>query len=69
MTFKELIMESSFRDKINCILPVLEKVGIDNWQKLQNLPVLVSNFCGVDVYQFVQEMNILIEIGIREEEE
>lgn len=63
MTFKEIILNSTYREKINCILPVLDNNNIDSWDKLQNLPGILagSNFCKVDVYAFVAEMNRLIK--------
>lgn len=62
--FKDLILASSFRDKINCMLPVLENAGIKDYQTLQNAPSILGNFCDVDIYQFVAELNILYEVAV-----
>jgi hypothetical protein len=71
LNWKELIWDSSYRDKINCILPVMTNARIYEEKDLQNLPNIVGQFCGVDVYQFVAEMNTLIALNsaLDEEEE
>ena len=53
---KLIIKNSVYKDKINCILQKLERININSWDDLQNLPRL-GHFCGVDIYQLLAILN------------
>lgn len=67
MDFAKLISKSSFAGKSECILEFLRKAHVVDYDSLQNLPIK-GNFCGVNAFSFVAEMNDVIKGAVRETE-
>lgn len=57
---REYIEVSTFKDKIECIEKILKSAKVIDRQSLQNLPRM-GHFCGIDVYQFVNEITEIID--------
>ena len=56
----EYVLASSYASKADCIAKFLKAAKVTNRETLQNLPKM-GHFCGVDVYQFVAEINQIID--------
>lgn len=67
MDFAKLVSKTSFSDKSECILEFLRKAKVTDYDSLQNLPIK-GNFCGVNAFAFVAEMNEVIKGAVRETE-
>lgn len=67
MDFAKLISKTSFADKSKCILEFLQMVKVVDYDSLQNLP-MKGNFCGINAFRFVAEMNEAIKSAVQETE-
>ena len=67
MDFAKLISKTSFADKSKCILEFLRKARVVDYESLQNLPIR-GNFCGINAFSFVAEMNDVIKGAVQETE-
>lgn len=56
MTLKDVVLNSVYRPKANCMIKALEQVGVAQASDLDNLPRLLSKVCGEDVYQVVENL-------------
>jgi hypothetical protein len=71
MNWVEIIKETEFADKAECLATVLAAAKIFTYTELQNAPRRLSraNSCGVDPYALVQVINLVFSTGIEETEE
>lgn len=61
---RDYILETSFRDKADCISQTFEKANIVDLVSLQNAPRKLGHICGEDIYQIVAELNEVFERGL-----
>lgn len=51
-----IILNSPYKQRVNCILRLIENANMVTLQRLQDLPSL-GHFCGLDVYQLLALIN------------
>ena len=55
--FDELLKDTEFSQKADCIAKTLQQGGVNDMKSLQNAPRIVGHICGEDIYQIVAALN------------
>ena len=55
---KLIILNSPYKNSVNCILRFIENANMTSWERLQDLPAL-GHICQTDVYQLLAIINEL----------
>ena len=56
MKLKEVVIQSKYLQKANCMIRALTQAGVSHVDDLDNLPRALPKVCGEDVYQVVTEL-------------